>query len=59
MEPRLKYWRTSPEVLKAMTALQNVVNAGGLEKKLVDLAYLRASQINGMRILHGHAHQRP
>jgi AhpD family alkylhydroperoxidase len=30
-----------------MLALQETVNAGGLEKKLIDLIYLRASQING------------
>jgi len=47
MEPRMKYWKTSPGVLKAMMALQNAVNASGLEKNLRDLVSLRASQING------------
>ncbi len=47
MEARLKYWKTSPEVYKAMQALQEVVNTSGLEKKLIDLIYLRASQLNG------------
>ncbi len=47
MEARLKYWKTSPQAYKAMQALQEAVNTSGLEKKLIDLIYLRASQING------------
>jgi AhpD family alkylhydroperoxidase len=47
VEARLKYWKTSPGVFKAMQALQEAVNSSGLEKKLIDLIYLRISQING------------
>jgi AhpD family alkylhydroperoxidase len=47
MEARLKYWKTAPAIYKAMHALQESVNNSGLEKKLIDLIYLRVSQING------------
>jgi AhpD family alkylhydroperoxidase len=47
MEARLKYWKTSPGVYKALRALQEAVNASGLEKRLIDLICLRVSQING------------
>jgi AhpD family alkylhydroperoxidase len=50
MEARLKYWKTSPAIYKAMRALQETVNSSGLEKKLIDLIYLRVSQINGCAV---------
>ena len=39
--------RLSPEVYRAMLALESAVKATGLESNLLDLVKLRASQING------------
>ena len=47
MEARLKYWAAAPEVFHAMRKLQDSVNQGGLERGLLDLVTLRASQLNG------------
>ena len=47
MQPRLDYTKASPHALKAMYALQAAVNNSVLEKPLVELVKLRASQING------------
>lgn len=47
MSSRIDYYKTSPEVIKAMMGLENTVNKSGLEKSLLDLVKLRASQING------------
>jgi AhpD family alkylhydroperoxidase len=37
----------SPDLYKAMAGLQNYVDNSGLERKLLDLVKIRASQING------------
>ena len=47
MKPRLDYTKASAHALKAMYALQAAVNNSGLEKPLMELIKLRASQING------------
>jgi AhpD family alkylhydroperoxidase len=47
MNTRLNYWKTSPEVYKAMLALQTAVKASGMESSLLNLIQLRASQVNG------------
>jgi AhpD family alkylhydroperoxidase len=47
MEPRLDYRKAWPEALRAMMNLQGVINHSGLERSLVNLVYLRTSQING------------
>ena len=44
---RLDVRKVSPDLFKAMASLQNYVDASGLERKLLDLAEIRASQING------------
>jgi AhpD family alkylhydroperoxidase len=46
-EPRLKNPQASPAAWAGMMALQQAVNALGLEPALLDLVTLRASQING------------
>jgi AhpD family alkylhydroperoxidase len=46
MEPRLNYKELSPTAYKAMLGLEKTVNASGLERSLLDLVRLRASQIN-------------
>ncbi len=44
---RLAYADVAPRTMSALLALQSAVNASGLEKATVELAKLRASQING------------
>ena len=45
--PRINYYQTSPEAVKALMHLETFVNKCSLEKKLLELIKLRASQING------------
>ncbi|HZR34150.1 MAG TPA: carboxymuconolactone decarboxylase family protein [Nevskia sp.] len=47
METRLNFYKTGPEAMKAMSALEQHLARCGLEKPLVDLVRLRASQVNG------------
>jgi AhpD family alkylhydroperoxidase len=47
MKPRIDFTRVSPKVLQAMYGLQNTVNNSGLERPLLELVKMRASQING------------
>ena len=47
MQARLDFAKTHPAGYKAMLALQAQVNASGLEKPLMELVKIRASQING------------
>jgi AhpD family alkylhydroperoxidase len=47
MKPRMDYFRASPQGMQAMRALQAYVKACGLERSLLELVYMRASQING------------
>ena len=44
---RLPYETLAPDGMKALAGVYGYVMRCGLEKSLVDLAYLRASQING------------
>jgi AhpD family alkylhydroperoxidase len=47
MKPRFNYAKAAPGVYKAMDALDQYLAGCGLEKALLDLVRLRASQING------------
>jgi AhpD family alkylhydroperoxidase len=47
MSERVKYARVAPEAVRAMKALQDYVNATGLEHSLLELVKLRASYMNG------------
>src|SRR5215472_5280386 len=47
MQARLDYAQASPEAVRAMSGLGKVVRESGLERSLIDLVDLRASQING------------
>ena len=47
MTPRLDYDRLVPDAAKALGAVYGYLLRSGLEKRLLDLAFLRASQING------------
>lgn len=47
MNQRLDFYKSSPEAIKAMIGLEQRVGKSALEKPLVELVRLRASQING------------
>lgn len=47
MFQRIDYGRVAPGALKAMMGLQAYVSETGLERSLLELVRLRASQING------------
>ncbi|VVO18934.1 carboxymuconolactone decarboxylase family protein [Pseudomonas fluorescens] len=47
MQPRIDFYAASPDALKAMIALETAVTKLPLEKTLIELVKLRASQING------------
>ena len=47
MEPRMDYWAAAPELGKALVTLNMAVESSGLERRLMHLVKLRASQING------------
>lgn len=47
MEQRLDFYKASPAAIKAVLSLEERVGKSGLEKPLVELVRLRASQING------------
>jgi AhpD family alkylhydroperoxidase len=47
MEQRLDFYKTGPDAMKAMVGLEQHLGRAGLEKPLVELVRLRASQING------------
>jgi AhpD family alkylhydroperoxidase len=47
IQPRLNPYRVAPEMMKAVAALDAVVQSAGLEQSLVELVKTRASQING------------
>ena len=47
MNQRIDFYTSSPDAIKAMLGLEKRINACALEKPLVELVRLRASQING------------
>lgn len=47
MQPRLDFYKSSPESAKAMVALDGAAMKTGLEPELLELVKLRASQLNG------------
>ncbi|MGF6399487.1 AhpD family alkylhydroperoxidase [Pseudomonas frederiksbergensis] len=47
MQPRIDFYTASPDGLKAVMALEAAVSKLPLEKSLIELVKLRASQING------------
>jgi AhpD family alkylhydroperoxidase len=47
MEPRLEAFKIAPQAYAAMVTLQKYVDSCGLERSLLELVRLRASQING------------
>ena len=47
MKPRLQFFNAAPELMKQVLALTEAVENSGLERGLLHLVKLRASQING------------
>ena len=47
MSPRLDFYKAGPAAIKAMLALEQRIAKSSIEKPLVELVRLRASQING------------
>lgn len=47
MKPRLNFYTAAPELTKHLVALNKAVDECGLERSLLHLVKLRASQING------------
>ncbi|WP_429843173.1 carboxymuconolactone decarboxylase family protein [Brevibacillus sp. FIR094] len=47
MQARFNHRAANPEALQTMLKLENFVNESGLDKKLIELIKIRASQING------------
>jgi len=47
MNPRMNYYKASPESINAVMELEKHVVASGLEPSLIELVKTRASQING------------
>ncbi|TIX42881.1 MAG: carboxymuconolactone decarboxylase family protein, partial [Mesorhizobium sp.] len=47
MKQRLQFFGAAPEIMKAVSALNKAVDECGLEKSLLHLIKLRASQVNG------------
>lgn len=58
MQPRLNYFSAAPELMQAQLALNKAVEESGLERCLLHLIKLRASQINGCSYcVDMHAHE--
>lgn len=47
LKPRVNYRKTAPDAMHAMLGLEECVRNSGLERSLLHLVKLRASQING------------
>lgn len=47
MNKRIDYYQVSPDAVKAMLGLEKYINSCGIDKRLLELVKLRASQING------------
>ena len=47
METRLNFFKSGADAMKAMSGLDQQIARSGLEKSLVELVRLRASQMNG------------
>jgi alkylhydroperoxidase family enzyme len=44
---RMAYYQVAPDALKAVVGVENYIQHCGLEKSLIELVKMRASQING------------
>ena len=47
MKPRMNFYQAAPNTIKALSALETQIQSTGLEKSLIELVKIRASEING------------
>lgn len=47
MQARLDFFKANPKAMNALIGLEQQIASAGLEKNLVELVRLRASQLNG------------
>ncbi len=47
MRARLDYWQAAPEPFRALMGLTGALKAGRLAGRLIELVFLRCSQLNG------------
>src|SRR5262249_8979266 len=47
MKPRLNPFQAAPQLMKALMTLESEVAGSGLERPLIELVKIRASQVNG------------
>jgi AhpD family alkylhydroperoxidase len=47
MKPRINFYKAAPDAMNALMAIENQIQSSGLEKSLIELVKIRASQING------------
>lgn len=47
MKPRMEYWKIAPGAFKAMSAVETYLRESGIDKALLHMVKLRASQMNG------------
>jgi AhpD family alkylhydroperoxidase len=47
MKPRMNFYQAAPDTIKALSALETLLQGSGLEQSLIELVKTRASQING------------
>ncbi len=47
MKPRMNFYQAAPESIKALGAVETLIQSSGLELSLIELVRTRASQING------------
>src|SRR5688572_19216025 len=47
MKPRMEHWKVAPGGFRAMSSLEAYLRESGLDKALLHMVKLRASQING------------
>lgn len=47
MQTRLNFFKANPKAMTALAGLEQQISSSGLEKSLVELVRLRASQLNG------------
>ena len=47
MKPRMEYWKVAPGGYKALASLEAYLRDSGMDKALLHMVKLRASQMNG------------
>ncbi len=58
MQQRLNPYRAAPDAMKSLAAIQDYLETSGIERPLIELVKIRASQINGCAYcIHLHTRQ--